>query len=68
MQDELAALSTDHLHVVALRSDHVVQAPDDGQPEVVVRAVDAVVRAARDRTRLAPCRRLFREAGVRCAG
>jgi hypothetical protein len=68
MQDELAGLSTDHVHVVALNSDHFVQAPGDGQPDVVVRAVAAVVRAARDRTRLPPCRRLFTGAGVRCAG
>jgi pimeloyl-ACP methyl ester carboxylesterase len=67
MQDELAALSTDHLHVVALRSDHFIQALNDGQPDVVVRAVDAVVRAARDRTRLPPCRRLFGGSDVRCA-
>jgi len=66
MQDELAALSTDHLHVVALRSDHFVQALDDGQPDVVVRAVAAVVRAARSRTRLPPCRRLFGGPDVRC--
>jgi pimeloyl-ACP methyl ester carboxylesterase len=67
MQDELAALSDDHVHVVALRSDHSVQAPD-GQPEVVIRAVRAVVGAVRDRTRLVPCRRLFPGSDVRCRG
>jgi pimeloyl-ACP methyl ester carboxylesterase len=67
MQDELAALSDDHLHVVALRSDHFVQWPD-GQPDVVIRAVQAVVRAVRDRTRLVPCRRLFSGSDVRCRG
>ena len=67
MQDELAALSDDHVHVVALRSDHSVQAPD-GQPEVVIRAVRAVVGAVRDRTRLVPCRRLFSGSDVRCRG
>jgi pimeloyl-ACP methyl ester carboxylesterase len=65
MQDELAALSTDHLHVVALRSDHFVQR-FDGQPDVVIRAVQAVVRAARDHTRLPPCRQLFSGADVSC--
>ena len=65
MQDELARLSTDHVHVVALRSDHAVQ---DGQPDVVIRAVRAVVRAARDHIGLAPCRRLFSGSGVRCRG
>src|SRR3954447_4377287 len=33
MQDELALLSSDHVHVVALRSDHRVQRRD-GQPDV----------------------------------
>jgi pimeloyl-ACP methyl ester carboxylesterase len=51
MQDELTTLSSNHLHVVALRSDHFVQR-FDGQPDVVIRAVQAVVRAARDHTRL----------------
>jgi hypothetical protein len=65
MQDELAALSSNHLHVVALRSDHFVQR-FDGQPDVVIRAVQAVVRAARHHTRLPPCGQLFSGAGVRC--
>jgi pimeloyl-ACP methyl ester carboxylesterase len=76
MQDELAELSSDHLHVVALRSDHWIQIRHftrgntdiDGQPDVVVRAVRAVVRAARDGAHLPPCRRLFAGAGVRCRG
>jgi len=63
MQDELAALSSDHVHLVALRSDHVVQ---HGQPRVVIRAVQAVIRAARDRTRLPPCTRLFSGSRTRC--
>ena len=74
MQDELAALSSDHVHVVALRSDHWIQirrfsrgdTEIDGQPDVVVRAVRAVVQAARDHARLPPCRRLFTGAAVRC--
>jgi pimeloyl-ACP methyl ester carboxylesterase len=66
MQDELAALSSDHLHVVAVHSDHLVQVPEEGQPNVVIRAVRAVVNAARDDTPLASCARLFRGAGVRC--
>jgi pimeloyl-ACP methyl ester carboxylesterase len=65
MQDELAALSSDRVHVVAVRSGHFVQRLD-GQPEVVVRAVRAVVRAARSRARLASCPRLFRGPAVRC--
>ena len=58
-QDELTALSSNHLHVVALRSDHFVQR-FDGQPDVVIRAVQAVVRAARDHTCRPPRRLLFR--------
>jgi pimeloyl-ACP methyl ester carboxylesterase len=67
MQDELAALSGDHVHVVAVRSDHGVQEAD-GQPDVVIRAVQAVVRAAREGTRLRPCPRLFGDGDVRCRG
>lgn len=66
MQDELAALSSDHVHVVAARSGHFVQSAVDGQPPVVIRTVRAVVHAARTSTRLVPCPRLFRESGVRC--
>lgn len=65
MQDELAALSPDHLHVVALRSGHFVQRLD-GQPAVVVRAVRSVVRAARANAPLPPCPRIFQTGGVRC--
>jgi pimeloyl-ACP methyl ester carboxylesterase len=67
MQDELAALSSDHVHVVARRSDHFVQGVD-GQPRVVVGAVQAVVRADRDGTRLPPCAQLFRGPDVGCRG
>ena len=38
MQDELAALSSNHVHVIAQRSDHFVQGID-GQPRVVIGAV-----------------------------
>jgi pimeloyl-ACP methyl ester carboxylesterase len=66
MQDELAALSSDHVHVVALRSGHFVQHPDIGQPNVVIRAVRAVVHAARTGTHLPPCPRVFSGSGTRC--
>ena len=56
-----------HLHVVALRSGHFAQG-SDGQPAVVIRAVRAVVSAARDGTRLPPCTRLFSGSDVRCRG
>ncbi len=65
MQDELAALSSDHVHVVARRSDHFVQGID-GQPRVVISAIAAVVRAARNRTPLPPCPRLYSGPDVRC--
>jgi pimeloyl-ACP methyl ester carboxylesterase len=65
MQDELAALSSDHVHVIARRSDHFVQGID-GQPRVVIGAVDAVVDAARNRTALPPCTRLYSGPDVRC--
>lgn len=65
MQDELAALSSNHVHVVARRSDHFVQGID-GQPRVVIGAVQAIVRAARDHTPLPPCTRLFSGPDVRC--
>jgi pimeloyl-ACP methyl ester carboxylesterase len=65
MQDELAALSDDHVHVVAERSDHFVQGPD-GQPLVVIRAVQAVVLAAREHAHLPPCGQLFGGPDVRC--
>jgi pimeloyl-ACP methyl ester carboxylesterase len=63
MQTELAGLSSDHAHVVALRSDHFVQ---DDQPLVVLRAVGAVLSAVRDYRPLAPCERLFTGPDVRC--
>jgi pimeloyl-ACP methyl ester carboxylesterase len=66
MQDELAALSSDHVHVTALRSGHFVQRTLNGQPDVVIAAVRAVVRAARTGTQLPPCRRVFHGSGVRC--
>jgi hypothetical protein len=68
MQDELAGLSDNSVHVVALASNHDVPSSRSGQPSVVIRAVQAVVGAARDQTRLPPCRRLFSGADVRCHG
>jgi pimeloyl-ACP methyl ester carboxylesterase len=64
-QAELAGLSSDHVLVRAERSDHVVQRLD-GQPQVVVRAVRAVVRAVRTSRRLESCARTFRLPGARC--
>jgi pimeloyl-ACP methyl ester carboxylesterase len=66
MQDELAALSSDHVHVIATRSGHFVQLSFNGQPDVVIAGVLAVVHAARTRTRLPSCPRLFHGVGVQC--
>ena len=66
MQDELAGLSDNSVHVVALDSNHDVPSSHSGQPPVVIRAVQEVVGAARDHTRLPPCRRLFSGSDVRC--
>jgi pimeloyl-ACP methyl ester carboxylesterase len=68
MQDELAALSENSVHVVALASNHDVPSSRSGQPSVIVRAVQAVVGAARSHARLPPCRRLFHGSDVRCRG
>ena len=66
MQDELARLSSDHVHVIALRSGHFVQRSLNGQPDVVIRAVRAVVDGASTGTHLPSCAGLFRGSGVRC--
>jgi hypothetical protein len=67
MQDELAGLSSDHLHVIALRSGHVVQRSLNGQPDdVVIAAVLAVLNAARTRTPLPPCPTVFHRPGMQC--
>jgi hypothetical protein len=63
MQDELASLSSDHAHAVATRSGHFVQT---AQPTVVIRAVDAVLAAARNHARLAPCSHIFARSGAHC--
>ena len=66
MQNELAALSSDRIHAIALRSGHFVQRSPNGQPDVVVRAVLAVIRAARTGTHLPACPSVFHGAGVKC--
>ena len=68
MQDELAGLSDNSVHVVALGSNHDVPSSHSGQPSVVISAVQAVVLAAREGTRLPPCSRIFSGSDVRCRG
>jgi len=60
------ALSGNSVHVVALASNHDIPSPRSGQPSVIVRAVQAVVGAARNHAPLPPCRRLFSGSDVRC--
>jgi pimeloyl-ACP methyl ester carboxylesterase len=66
MQNELAGLSPDSIHVVALRSGHSIQSFADGQPDVVIAAVLAVIRAARTHTHLPRCPRVFHDSGTQC--
>jgi pimeloyl-ACP methyl ester carboxylesterase len=63
LQDELAALSTNRVHVVATRSSELVMSD---APRVVIRAVRAVVEAARTGNPLPPCPQVFRGPDVRC--
>ena len=63
MQGELAALSSDHAHVLATRSDHFIY---DEEPEVVSHAILAVVSAVRAGASLEPCKRLFTGPKTRC--
>jgi pimeloyl-ACP methyl ester carboxylesterase len=65
LQAELARLSSDHAHVVALRSTHMVQRVGN-QPMLVARAIRAVVQAHPDGAPLPSCEQLFRGPGVRC--
>ena len=65
LQDDLARLSTDSVHVVALHSPHFVVS-SMGQPALVVRAVRAVVAAVRSHAPLPTCRDLFASPGAGC--
>jgi pimeloyl-ACP methyl ester carboxylesterase len=66
-QDLVASLSTDSVHVTALRSGYGIWPPVADQPDVLLTAVRAVVQAARTRSRLPSCASLFRAAGTSCA-
>lgn len=63
MHEELAALSTNHVHVLAARSGHNI--PLD-QPRLVVEAIRQVAEAARTATVLEPCGVRFEEVGGEC--
>jgi pimeloyl-ACP methyl ester carboxylesterase len=64
-QNGLARLSSDHVHAIARKSEHVIPSAE-GQPALVVAAIRAVVRAAREDRPLPPCRAIFRGLGARC--
>jgi len=52
---------------IARHSTHYIQRPaPTGQPQLVVAAVEAVVRAARNHDSLPPGRQLFPEAAAAC--
>jgi pimeloyl-ACP methyl ester carboxylesterase len=65
LQDDLAHLSTDSVHVVAVDSPHYVMS-NLGQPELVIHAIRAVVLAVRAHAPLRRCAELFRPPGARC--
>lgn len=65
LQDDLARLSTDSVHVVATQSGHFIQS-SIGQPDLVIRTVRIVVHAVRSHTKLPPCRELFHGPGAKC--
>jgi hypothetical protein len=66
-QDAEAALSTDSVDAIARHSTHYIQRPaPTGQPQLVIAAVDAVVKAARTHRKLSPCRQMFRAAAATC--
>jgi hypothetical protein len=66
-QDDEAALSTDSIDAIARNSTHYIQRPQpDGQPQVVIDAISAVVHAVRANTNLPDCGRLFAAQAVIC--
>jgi pimeloyl-ACP methyl ester carboxylesterase len=65
LQDDLARMSTNSVHVVADLSHHDVIS-FAGQPELVVKAVRAVVTAARTHMHLRACSALFRGEAATC--
>jgi pimeloyl-ACP methyl ester carboxylesterase len=65
MQQELAALSNDSVHVIATTSGHDVMSPL-GQPRLVAAAIREVVRSVRTDTPLASCADVFAPLGGQC--
>jgi pimeloyl-ACP methyl ester carboxylesterase len=65
LQDDLARLSTDNVHVIATTSPHDVMSPL-GQPALVIEAIREDVRATRSGARLTPCGRALEHLGGKC--
>jgi pimeloyl-ACP methyl ester carboxylesterase len=65
LQDDLARLSTNSIHVIADLSHHDVISVA-GQPDIVYKAVRAVVAAARHDQHLPACAKLFRGSAATC--
>jgi pimeloyl-ACP methyl ester carboxylesterase len=65
LQDDLARLSTNSIHVIADVSQHNVMSADN-QPDLVVKAVRAVVAAARTDRALPPCHKVFGASAASC--
>jgi pimeloyl-ACP methyl ester carboxylesterase len=66
-QDAEAALSSDSVDAVAVQSTHYIQFPPPrGQPQLVVKAAEAVVRAVRSQKPLPACQRLFAAPAAAC--
>jgi hypothetical protein len=64
LQAELATASSNSMHVIATRSDHLIPVE---QPQLVVAAIHAVVTAARRPSHtLPPCGPAFTRRGGRC--
>lgn len=66
-QDAEAALSSDSVDALALHSTHYIQSPPPhGQPQLVIAAVAAVVKAVRAHGWLPSCRQLFLATQASC--
>ncbi len=63
IQDELATLSTDSVHVLAVGVGHFIH---DERPSIVLEAVKEVVDAVRNSEALPPCARSFPAVGGKC--
>ena len=61
---QLAARSTDAIHLIAFDSGHVIQ---EDAPELVIAAIDEVLATVRDGQPLAPCDDRFADVGGECA-